>query len=115
TWSPDGRKIAFLRLTRQRGGLYVMNADGSGERRLAPRNGTNPMWSRPVGFAWSSDGRMLAFSTIDNGNSDVYAIHADGSGLRNLSHDPAGDASTDGFPAGASSSPATATAARTST
>src|SRR4029450_1854022 len=30
-WSADGRKIAFFR---ERRGIYVMNADGNGERRL---------------------------------------------------------------------------------
>ena len=34
-WSPDGRKIAFLAgATRNYWQIYVMNADGSGLRRL---------------------------------------------------------------------------------
>lgn len=32
-WSPDGRKIAFIR---NHGELYTMRADGTGKRRLAP-------------------------------------------------------------------------------
>ena len=35
TWSPDGRKIAFG----AGGEIYVMNADGSGKRRLTRNRG----------------------------------------------------------------------------
>jgi hypothetical protein len=34
TWSPDGQRIAFIRSTRGRRSLHVINADGSGEREL---------------------------------------------------------------------------------
>jgi Tol biopolymer transport system component len=46
TWSPDGRKIAFAR-TPDGGnwsGIYVMNADGSGQPRLT-RNAGWLVWS----------------------------------------------------------------------
>ena len=51
-WSPDGRKIAFVR----DGGVYVVNADGSQERRLT-RIGAF------LGLAWSPDGRRIAFAS----------------------------------------------------
>ena len=38
TWSPDGRRIAFLRGRGLRGQLYVVNADGSGLRNLTPKH-----------------------------------------------------------------------------
>ena len=37
-WSPDGRKIAFVSNRDGSYGVYVMNADGSGPRRLAQRS-----------------------------------------------------------------------------
>jgi Tol biopolymer transport system component len=43
-WSPDGRKIAFVRVTDDLtfgSEIYVMNADGSGQRRLTPRASTS--------------------------------------------------------------------------
>jgi TolB protein len=47
SWSPDGRQIAFYRRPEGRGDefgeVWVMNADGSGQRRVAL--GANPEWS----------------------------------------------------------------------
>src|SRR5687767_699607 len=66
-WSPDGRLLAFTRepiscnirrkTCRATGpqSVWIMNADGSGLRRLTPR-GREP-FSSPV---WSPDGRELA-------------------------------------------------------
>jgi Tol biopolymer transport system component len=59
--------------------VVVMNADGSGLRRLRrfdPGNGGLP--------SWSPDGRKIVFVNFRDGNFDVYAMNADGSGLRNL-------------------------------
>ena len=74
-WSPDGRRLAF---TRGQGGgsVYVVNADGSGERNLT---------RGPVrDFAWSPDGRKIAFDSVRDGNSEIYVVNADGSGQRRL-------------------------------
>ena len=74
-WSPDGRRISFV----SRGGtydVYVMNADGSGQRKLARD-------ARLATPAWSPDGRMIAFERRDGFNR-LYVVNADGSGLRNL-------------------------------
>jgi dipeptidyl aminopeptidase/acylaminoacyl peptidase len=47
SWSPDGRLIAFYRRPEGRGDefgeVWIMNADGSGQRRVAI--GANPEWS----------------------------------------------------------------------
>jgi TolB protein len=80
-WSPDGKKIAFWRVGDQgiptpQSGLYVMNADGSGQRRLARHNCCRALWS--------PDGRKLAILGNSPGRLDVYVINADGSGLRRL-------------------------------
>jgi len=45
TWSPDGRKIAFMHSRNQSSqDIYGMNADGNGQRRLA-RNAFSVAWS----------------------------------------------------------------------
>jgi Tol biopolymer transport system component len=76
-WSPDGRKLAFLS-DGDHGDfqfdLYVMNAEGSGLRRLT-RNPASD--SAP---AWSPSGRKIAFVSNRDGTYEVYVMNADGSG-----------------------------------
>jgi Tol biopolymer transport system component len=87
-WSPDGQRIAFeRRLGRQQSSrcsgcgnalafeVWVMNADGSGQRKLTER-GEKP--------GWSPDGRRIAFVSKRDGNHEIYVMNPDGSGQRNL-------------------------------
>ena len=99
TWSPDGRRIAFLR-GRLHGNpvpgrdvrrwylyhLYVVNADGSGLRRLSLRvpEGTPQTQDLFVvsdgQVVWSPDGRTIYFGR--------YLVRTDGSGARRLPYIP---------------------------
>jgi TolB protein len=88
-WSPDGRRIAFERVCcGQKADIYVMNADGSGLRRLT-RN-RESMW--PI---WSPNSRQLAFTRVRVSSRpgrkpryvwrpEVWVMNADGSGQRGL-------------------------------
>jgi TolB protein len=67
------------------GNVYVMNADGSGQRRLV--NSADPCGSEQ-GHAWSPDGRKIAFTAWSDQEVDVYVINADGSGRQRLTSDP---------------------------
>jgi Tol biopolymer transport system component len=67
-WSPDGRRIAFD----EHDAIYVVNADGSGLRRLAQNAFEGP--------SWSPDGRKLIFVRLPG----LWVMNADGSGQRNL-------------------------------
>jgi hypothetical protein len=57
-WSPDGRQIAFTKWV-DKPGLYVVNADGTGERQLYGMNDAKSP-------TWSPDGAMIAVTTRDS-------------------------------------------------
>lgn len=73
-WSPDGRRIAFVRSTitaaKETSDVFVVNVNGSGLRRLVP----------DAEFVdWSPDGRRIAFVRIVRDVETVYvATAADG-------------------------------------
>ena len=72
-WSPDGSKIAYTSLSAS--GVFVMNADGSGKRRVTPAPG-GADW-----ITWSPDGRRILFSTTAFSGADTLAVvNTDGSG-----------------------------------
>ena len=85
-WSPDGRMIAFNSLSHDDLGggydVHAMNADGSGQRRLA-RNAS--------AYARSPVGRAIAFSSRRDGNRGIYVINADDGGQRRLTRTLAGE------------------------
>jgi Tol biopolymer transport system component len=76
-WSPDGR-IAFLSRGEGSKEVYVVNADGSGQRRLTGDA------RFPAAPAWSPNGRQIVFEGGSGATSSVYVVNADGSGQRRL-------------------------------
>ena len=94
SWSPDGRRIAFMSFRDGGREIYVMNADGSGQTRLTHNSAGD--WSP----SWSPDGRRIAFMSLRDGNSAIYVMNADGSGQTRLTHNSAGDWSPSWSPDG---------------
>lgn len=86
-WSPDGRRLAFLRgsFRTPQTDLFVIGSNGRGLRRVL----------RDVAgdLAWSPNGRRLLFSrTRDGGGrTDFYVVGLTGSDLRRLTRDPRDD------------------------
>jgi len=58
SWSPDGTRIAFTRLVGSSLEVFVMKADGSGQRALTHGS---PNHLDP---AWSPDGKTIAYSRL---------------------------------------------------
>jgi Tol biopolymer transport system component len=91
TWSADGRRIAFVRLVRgvprfaEAHELFVMNADGSGLRRLTH----NTVFD---GYpSWSPDGKWIVFSRQDRASPklgdlsfDIWLMRANGTGSKQI-------------------------------
>jgi TolB protein len=86
SWSPDGSRIAFAgrELGTDRSGVSIVNADGTGYRRML-----GGYWEA---ISWSPDGRRLALTgdpdTEDgSGQIDLYTVRLDGTGLVRLTDD----------------------------
>lgn len=92
-WSPEGRHLAFVsdrdnpeRRLHILTEIYVMNADGSAERRLTHAIAGGNGNSDP---AWSPDGTRIAYTGDDaDGAADIWAIAPDGTGATNLTYSP---------------------------
>jgi TolB protein len=85
SWSADGGRIAFTAFRHGLGEIYVMNADGSAQRRLT----RNPAHDDHA--SWSPDGRRIAFVSMRAGNAEIYVMNADGTGTSRLTRDPRSD------------------------
>ena len=95
-WSPDGKRLAFgqgsaLRNDRVKDPeIYVMNADGSGVRRVTSMSVGMPYAIDIYWSMWSPDGKQLVFEvrhfeTADPPNRRAFfVVNVDGSGLRQL-------------------------------
>lgn len=85
-WSPDGSKIFFIRsdiffqnsgVERGKSYIYVMNSDGSNQKKLA----------EGMGIALSPDGNKVFFhrEKLEDNGRELWVMNADGSNLQKLS------------------------------
>jgi len=79
TWSPDGSKIAFVSDRGGAPGIYVMNSNGSGVRKISSGGySTDPSWSP------SPQVNKIAFVKLGGSGANIYTINPDGSGEQRL-------------------------------
>jgi dipeptidyl aminopeptidase/acylaminoacyl peptidase len=96
-WSADGRKIAFVSDRDGNENIYVMDADGTNERRLTenPASDFYPTWSPgPSGSA------RIAFTSTRDNDREIYVMNADGSDQTRLTFVDGVDQRPDWFPKG---------------
>lgn len=67
--------------------LYVVNEDGSGERRLTFDG--DDYFER--GASWAPDGSRIAYAARKDGNFDIYTVDANGGDRRRITTDPQRD------------------------
>ncbi len=83
TVSPDGRQITFVSDRAGTGEVYVMDADGSGLRRLTSDGG-----HRGRAY-WSADGHRLLFSVSANDTARVFSLPVEGGAPAEIGRFPA--------------------------
>ncbi|MGQ0643546.1 MAG: BamA/TamA family outer membrane protein [Gemmatimonadaceae bacterium] len=83
TWSPDGRKLAFVAFADGDNELVIFDV-GSGdiERRIKPRD-----IGAIVDPAWSPDGRSIVFSGMQGGIADLYLLSIETGAVTRLTSD----------------------------
>lgn len=84
-WSKDGTKILYQSNRTGNWQIYVMDRDGSNQKRITDDEYNNNFPD------WSPDNKQIAFVSDREGNEEVYIMNMDGSGLVNLSKNPARD------------------------
>ncbi|QKW37227.1 serine/threonine-protein kinase [Actinomadura sp. NAK00032] len=78
--SPDGKRVAFTRMDARSGEAWVMNADGTGARKVAGI-------VRGTRVTWSPDGTRLAYLGERNGVRQIFAIALEGGAITRLTSD----------------------------
>ncbi|HXV85276.1 MAG TPA: DPP IV N-terminal domain-containing protein, partial [Gemmatimonadales bacterium] len=81
-YSHDGSRIAYVSDRDGNPELYVMNADGSGARRLTDSPATEGSPS------WTQDGARLVYASNTSGNFQIWIVGLDGAEPRQLTQEP---------------------------
>jgi TolB protein len=96
SWSPDGRRLAYVSFERRRSEIYVQEVGTGSREAVASHDGIN---GAP---AWSPDGRRLALTLSRGGNPDIYVLDLGSRALTRITDSSAIDTEPTWSPEGAS-------------
>lgn len=85
SWSPDGRKLAYVSFENRRSEVWVQGVYTGKRTKIASFEGKN---SAP---SWSPDGQKLALSLSRDGNSEIYTLDLDTRKLKRITKNRAVD------------------------
>jgi TolB protein len=77
-WSPDGNRLAVVLTRDGNSQIYIVNADGSGLRRLSRSSGID---TEPT---FTPDGREIFFTSDRGGSAQVYRVSVEGGEARRV-------------------------------
>jgi hypothetical protein len=98
TWSPDGRRFAFVVLARGDNEIAVLDVASRRIERRYNAEGVGGMWNP----AWSPDGRSIVFSGSVGGITDLFLLDVESGRVRRLTDDIFADLQPEWAPDGRS-------------
>lgn len=96
SWSPDGKRIAYVSFEGTRPGIYIHDLRSNKRRQLTNFRGIN---GSP---AWSPDGKKLAMVLSKDGSPDIYVMDVASRELKRVTHHFAIDTEPSWMPDGKS-------------
>ncbi len=78
SWSPDGKRIAYVSFEKKASGIYIQTLANGQREQVSSYPGIN---GAP---AWSPDGNKLALTLSKEGSPDIYILELAGRKLRKL-------------------------------
>jgi TolB protein len=78
SWSPDGKKLAYVSFENGRSQIFIQSLDGKYRENVAQFKGIN---GAP---AWSPDGTKLAMTLSKDGSADIYVMELKTGNLQQL-------------------------------
>lgn len=85
SWSPDGKKIAYVSFESKNSTVYVQDVITGKREKIASNPGIN---SAP---AWSPDGSRLAMTLSKDGNAEIYVMNLSSKSLQRVTSNAAID------------------------